>query len=177
MSLNNLAGLYQTQGDYAKAVPLFKRSLAIREKALGPDHPDVAMSLNNLAGLYQTQGDYAKAVPLYRRALAITEKALGPDHLDVATNLNNLAGLYKTQGDYAKGERRKRDVKQYGFHSLRHAFVTAALDAGVSLGDVQLTAGHGSPVMTQHYSHSLAAARRVMSKLPSLAATEDCPTA
>jgi len=67
-----------------------------------------------------------------------------------------------------QGERRKRDVKQYGFHSLRHAFVTAALDAGVSLGDVQLTAGHGSPVMTQHYSHSLAAARRVMSKLPRL---------
>ena len=28
-----------------------KRALAIREKALGPDHPDVALSLNNLAGL------------------------------------------------------------------------------------------------------------------------------
>ena len=24
----------------------------IREKALGPEHPDVAISLNNLAGLY-----------------------------------------------------------------------------------------------------------------------------
>ena len=27
----------------------YKRSLAISQKALGPDHPDVAMSLNNLA--------------------------------------------------------------------------------------------------------------------------------
>ena len=42
-SLNNLAELYRTQGDYAKAEPLYKRSLAIREKALGPDHPDVAI--------------------------------------------------------------------------------------------------------------------------------------
>ena len=41
------------QGKYAEAGPLYERSLAIREKVLGPDHPDVATSLNNLAiGLY-----------------------------------------------------------------------------------------------------------------------------
>ena len=35
---------------------LFKRSLTIREKALGPDHPDVAKSLNGLAELvYQSR--------------------------------------------------------------------------------------------------------------------------
>ena len=53
--LNNLAELYQAQGQYAQAEPLFKRSLAIQEKALGPDHPDVATSLNNLAGLYDAK--------------------------------------------------------------------------------------------------------------------------
>ena len=41
-SLNNLAGSIRNQGRYADAEPLYKRSLAIREKALGPDHPDVA---------------------------------------------------------------------------------------------------------------------------------------
>ena len=76
--MNNLAGLYDTQGQYAQAEPLYQRSLAIREKALGPDHPDVAQSLNNLAGLYDTQGQYAQAEPLYQRSLAIWEKALGP---------------------------------------------------------------------------------------------------
>jgi len=35
---DNLAGLYQAKGQYAQAEPLFNRSLAIREKALGPDH-------------------------------------------------------------------------------------------------------------------------------------------
>ena len=67
--------------------------MSIREKALGPDHPDVATSLNDLASLYDTQGDYAKAEPLYKRSLSIWEKALGPDHPDVATSLNNLAEL------------------------------------------------------------------------------------
>ena len=96
-SLNNLAELYQAQGRYADAEPLYKRSLAIREKALGPDHPDVATSLNNLAVLYQDQGRYADAEPLYKRSLAIQEKALGPDHPAVATSLNNLAALYQAK--------------------------------------------------------------------------------
>lgn len=64
-SLNSLAKLYYTQGDYTKAELLYERSLAITENALGPDHPRVAIILNNLAELYQTQGDYAKAEPLY----------------------------------------------------------------------------------------------------------------
>ena len=40
---------YDTQGQYASAEPLYKRSLAIKEKALGLDHPSVAASLNNRA--------------------------------------------------------------------------------------------------------------------------------
>jgi hypothetical protein len=50
--LNNLALLYEAQGRHADAEPLYKRALAIEEKALGPDHPHVAVSLNNLAVLY-----------------------------------------------------------------------------------------------------------------------------
>ena len=75
----------------------YKKALAITEKALGPEHPDVATSLNNLAALYESQGRYAEAEPLYKRALAIREKALGPEHPDVATSLNNLAVLYRSR--------------------------------------------------------------------------------
>ena len=57
-SLNSLARLYEAQGRYADAEPLYERSLAIREKVLGPNHTDVATSLNSLAGLYQEQGRY-----------------------------------------------------------------------------------------------------------------------
>ncbi|MCT0223761.1 CHAT domain-containing protein [Synechococcus sp. CS-1328] len=103
-SLNNLAELYDNQGNYAKAEPLYIRALAINEKALGPDHPGTAQSLSNLALLFLNQGAYAKAEPLYIRALAISEKALGPDHPDTAIRLNNLATLYDSLGAYAKAE-------------------------------------------------------------------------
>jgi tetratricopeptide (TPR) repeat protein len=103
-SLNNLAELYRVQAKYAEAEPLFKRSLAIKEKAFGPDHPQVALGLNNLALLYDNQGKYAEAEPLYKRALAIWEKALGSDHPSVATGLQSLALLYRTQGKYAEAE-------------------------------------------------------------------------
>jgi tetratricopeptide (TPR) repeat protein len=75
--------LYDNQGQYAKVEPLYQRALAIREKALGPEHPDVATSLNHLAWLYHNQGQYAKAEPLYERTLAICEKAFGEDHPNV----------------------------------------------------------------------------------------------
>ena len=59
--LLNVAGLYLWErARYTDAEPLYKRALAIREKAHGPEHPDVATSLNNLASLYDNQGQYAK---------------------------------------------------------------------------------------------------------------------
>jgi tetratricopeptide (TPR) repeat protein len=69
-----LAELYSHLGRFAEAEPLFKRALAIREKALGPDHPDVAWSLNSLGAFYADEGQYAKAEPIYQRALAIFER-------------------------------------------------------------------------------------------------------
>jgi tetratricopeptide (TPR) repeat protein len=66
--------LYRAQGSYADAEPLYQRSLAIREKVLGPDHTDVAQSLSNLADLYKSQSRFDDADLLYRRSLAIRER-------------------------------------------------------------------------------------------------------
>ena len=93
-------------GRYEEAIPLATEALAIREKLLGPDHPDTAKSLNNLGVLYDTMGDYAKAEPLYERSLAIREKTLGPDDPAIATALNNLGMLEKAMGHYAEAKQR-----------------------------------------------------------------------
>ncbi len=96
-------GLYRlvALAAYGQARPLFERALAIREKVLGPEHPDTATSLNNLAALLEQLSDFAGARSLYERALAICEKVLGPKHLKTATSLNNLAILLQLQGDFA----------------------------------------------------------------------------
>ena len=101
-TLNNLALLYKSMGDYEKTLPLYKRALDIREKVLDPQHPFVAITLNNLAELYRQMRDYEKALPLFQRALDIREKVLGPQHPDVAQTQNNLSLLYKSMGNYEK---------------------------------------------------------------------------
>ncbi len=52
-SLHHLAALYSAQGRYAEAEPLYQRSLAIREKTLGRDHPSVAASLEGSGNALQ----------------------------------------------------------------------------------------------------------------------------
>ena len=103
------------EGKYIKGAEVAERALAIAEKKLGNDHPQVATSLNNLALLYQDQGHYSKAAPLFKRSLAIAEKALGPNHPQVAASLNNLALLYKAQGRRAEAEllfKRSRAIRK-----------------------------------------------------------------
>ncbi len=39
-------------------------------------------------------------------------------------------------------------------HALRHAFITAALDAGVPLRDVQIAARHADPRTTTRYDRA-----------------------
>ncbi len=73
-SLNNLAELYHNQGRYAKAEPVFERALAIVDKALGPDHPNVATSLENYATLLRKTGRTTEAANLVAQAKAIRAK-------------------------------------------------------------------------------------------------------
>jgi CHAT domain-containing protein/tetratricopeptide (TPR) repeat protein len=103
-SLNNLAELYSSMGEYAKAEPLHIAARDIWKRVLGEEHPAYATSLDNLAGLYQSMGEYAKAEPLFVEARDIRKRVLGEEHPDYATSLNNLAVLYKSRGEYVKAE-------------------------------------------------------------------------
>jgi tetratricopeptide (TPR) repeat protein len=99
--LNRAARYFHRRVAYSQAAQLFSDALAIRERALGPEHPATAASLHNLARLLHDQGDLAAARPLFERALAIDEKALGPEHPNTASGLHSLAQLLRDQGDLA----------------------------------------------------------------------------
>lgn len=62
--LSNLAIMYNQQGDYARAQPLYERALAIWEKTRGPDHADVAHTLTDLAVLHLEQVQLPGQLPL-----------------------------------------------------------------------------------------------------------------
>jgi tetratricopeptide (TPR) repeat protein len=98
IELNDLARQYAGRGRFADAEPLYKRSLVLLDRLVGPEHPDVALTLSNLADLYMEQGRYGEAEPLLKRSLAIREKALGAYHQDVGLSISGLAELYRIQG-------------------------------------------------------------------------------
>jgi CHAT domain-containing protein/Tfp pilus assembly protein PilF len=80
---------------------IVERAVAIKEKTLGPFHPDLATSLISL-GVHRTlAGDPAAGKPLLERGLAIREAAFGPDHVLVASALLKLGGLLITLHDDA----------------------------------------------------------------------------
>jgi tetratricopeptide (TPR) repeat protein len=101
--LFSLAGQYRYYplAAYAQARPLYEQALAMREKALGPEHAKTAESLAYLGHLLVAQGNRAEARPLYERALAVHERASGPEHPDTAASLADLARLLADQGDLA----------------------------------------------------------------------------
>jgi CHAT domain-containing protein/Tfp pilus assembly protein PilF len=103
-SLKELGESLYEEARYAAAELAFKRSLAIKEKALGPEHPSTAAGLNDLALLYNAQGRYAEAEPLFKRTLAINENFLGPEHTATAMGLNSLAALYLRQHRFGEAE-------------------------------------------------------------------------
>ena len=61
MGLISLGDLYRLQGELDEAEPLLLRALAIREKALGTEHRDVAQVLASLANLAIDRARYAGA--------------------------------------------------------------------------------------------------------------------
>src|SRR6516225_139937 len=159
-ALNQQVVQLYNQRRYSEAMPLAQRALAIQEKALGPNHPSVAVSLNNLAELYQAEGRYAEAEPLYKRSLAIREKALGPVHPDVAASLGNLAQLYKDQGRFADAEplfKRSLTIRKKAL-GPDHPDVAASLNALASLYQHQGRYADAEPL----YKQSLAVDERAL---------------
>src|SRR5205823_720026 len=61
-------------GDLDLAEPMLRRLAAVREKALGPEHPDLANSLARLGSLYIDRGKYREARPVLERAIAIQRR-------------------------------------------------------------------------------------------------------
>jgi len=97
-----LAFGYRLSGDYAAALPYYKRDVSIAKKVYGPEDTNTAATYNNLGTLYNDMGDYDKALEMYQKALAIKEKVFGKEHPSTAGTYDNLGNLYGDMGDYDK---------------------------------------------------------------------------
>ena len=72
--------MLRDRGALAAARPLYERALAIREKALGPEHPNTNRTRSHLARALIASGDAMEALSSGKRALSAHEKVLGRNH-------------------------------------------------------------------------------------------------
>lgn len=106
--LNCLAQVYERQGKFSEAEPLYQKVLEIDEKALGKEHAAIINDLDNLAVTYIQQKKYKEAEELFKRAIALDEKLYGKDHPKTAADLSYLVLLYDIQGKSDEAEKQCR---------------------------------------------------------------------
>jgi tetratricopeptide (TPR) repeat protein len=100
-----LAGIYQLENKSDLAEQTFKAAIAVREKAVGPDAPDLVMPLEKLANFYYfVEHRYDLTTPLCLRILHIVEHASPRDDAEVIKRARAVAAVYRIQGEYAKAE-------------------------------------------------------------------------
>ena len=99
MTLNNMAMVHGTKGNYDEALDFYDRALTIYETTLGPDHASTAKTRNNMAMVHENKGNYDEALALYKRALTIYETTLGPDHADTLQTKMNQTIVFQKLGD------------------------------------------------------------------------------
>eukprot|EP00026_Physarum_polycephalum_P000414 Phypoly_transcript_00415.p1 GENE.Phypoly_transcript_00415~~Phypoly_transcript_00415.p1 ORF type:complete len:1535 (+),score=349.28 Phypoly_transcript_00415:114-4718(+) len=80
-----------------KAEEYFLKALAIKEKSLGPDHPDVARILNRLGSVYTERVQLNIAEQYLTRAYKIRKEKLGIYHSRVGQTLKHMMTLFQSQ--------------------------------------------------------------------------------
>lgn len=101
------------------------------------------------------KGKKPATIPLPAPVLALLEEAAA-GRTTGQLLLTNGRPMNRDSAAYAvEGLRKRAGIdKRISPHSLRHAFITACLDAGVPLRDVQIAARHSDPRVTAGYDRN-----------------------
>ena len=97
---NTVGSVYWRCAEYNKALRHFRKTLELKKKTLGPQHPDVALALNNIGSIFSKIGDSGKALEYFQQSLQIYEMTIGSKHPDVSWPLYNIGNILKKNGDY-----------------------------------------------------------------------------
>jgi integrase/recombinase XerD len=144
-----------TAGEHALISLLALNGLRVSE-ATGADIEALGVERGHRTLVVTRKGGKVVTVPLAPRTaraidLAVGERSEGPVFLSADGRRLDRHGAGRIVRRVA---RRAGITKPVGPHSLRHAFITAALDAGVPLRDVQEAASHADPRTTMRYDRA-----------------------
>jgi len=125
-------------------------------EATGADIDHLGLERGHRTLVVTRKGGKVVTVPLAPRTaraidLAVGERTAGPLFLAADGKRLDRHGAARV---VRRVTRRAGIAKKVGPHTLRHAFITAALDAGVPLRDVQEAASHADPRTTMRYDRA-----------------------
>ena len=116
----------QVKGGFVPALRTARKIHALREKTLGPDHPDTVRALQDVARFMSSTGDFLGALKIQQQILARAEKKHGKDDPAILPALEAVATAHWTAQRYDEADRLYQRVlalhkKQDGAESLLYA--------------------------------------------------------
>jgi len=124
------------QGEHGEALQRLKQALDIRQKTLGPEHPEVASTLNALGIVSKEAGQYEEALAYYQKAIQISEITLGSEHPLVADAFTNLGNVLRRQGKFdaaLEAERRALAIREKVFGPENPRVAASLMNVGTVL--------------------------------------------
>ena len=104
--MTTLANALAKEGSHlTEEEALYRRSLAIQERVVGPDHPHTMQAKEGLANELTTEHHYWEAARLLREVLATRLRTLGPEDTDTLLTQYNLADVAFEQHQLVEAER------------------------------------------------------------------------
>jgi CHAT domain-containing protein len=129
IALEDLADTYDKLGKTVEAAAIYDRTVAMKERYLGPKHPSVATSLGYLSTFQWKLGQAQEAETSRQRQLSINLESYGPDHDTTALSYSGLAWVQIARGQSAEGLRNYSHATDIFVRRLLSQVPSAAADA------------------------------------------------
>ncbi len=102
--LSQLETVDQQMGQYADAIRVERRLLALRQERLGKDHPLTESAAADLGSLYGAMENYEEAKPLLIEALNYWRRRNPPAPIQLARALNDLGVVERATGSFNEAQ-------------------------------------------------------------------------
>jgi serine/threonine-protein kinase len=99
-----MASVMAMKGNLAEAKALFEKIIPLKEKTLGPDHPDLAYTLDDLGWVLSELGHPEQSIALHDRAISILVNHSDPSNPVIANAYGNKGDSLRKVGRYADAE-------------------------------------------------------------------------
>jgi serine/threonine protein kinase len=105
-----MGSVYEKLGLYPRAHALEKQSMEIRERELGPGHPDTLESANGFADVLVDEGRYPEAEKLDRETVDTRRRVLGLESPETLRSMNALAHVLREESQFPEAETLERET-------------------------------------------------------------------